>query len=211
VTDDAVWITSQLGRGLSRIDPATNTADVRAGGWAPCWGPAIGADYLWQLACDAGVIMRIDLATNESTDIYADDYLGVGFVGATLVAVAPDGLERLDPATAELEPLGDKPEGLPVAFDDLAIWWASGDGIRRVSVADGAVLATVPVGGEVTVTFAGDRAWVTQFGGSVHEVDAATGAVLRTLALGLPSVAREADGVVWVTSFDSSTLSRLAP
>jgi hypothetical protein len=211
VTDEAVWVNSQMGRGLTPIDPATNTAGERAGTYPTCGGPVVAAGSIWQMACDSGQIIRVDLATGKAADIYADEYAGVGLVGDTLVAVGPNAISRVDPETSTLEEIAPGVDGFPIGYDDRSVWLAAPGEVQRISIVDGSVLATLPIGGDTTVTLAGDRAWVTQFGLATHEVDALTNTLLRTIHLDRPAVAREIDGTVWFTSFDSNSLGRFQP
>jgi DNA-binding beta-propeller fold protein YncE len=208
ITDDAVWVSSQMGHGLSRVDPATNSVQLGAGSWATCGAPVVLDGSIWQMACDAGQLMRIDPATNKSTDIGADGFSGVGLVGSTLIANGPDSLTQFDPASMTFKPIKGCC-GFPVGFDDRSVWLAEDEVLHRIAVADGSVIADLPIGGEVAVTFAGPRAWVTQFGGEVFEVDLATSKVVRTLTVPRPAVARELDRALWVTSFDASVLWRI--
>jgi streptogramin lyase len=210
VTDDAVWVTNQLGRGLTRMNPSTNSADVRVGDWATCGAPVVGGGFIWQVACDAGVVMKIDPATNTSTDIYLRE-LGLVVIADTVYAVQADAISTIDPATGAIDRVAEGAAGFPVAIDDRSIWLARDGEIARVALPDGEVLGRIAIGGEVTLTLAGDRAWVTQFGKATHEVDTFSYAAIRTLHLDRPSVAREIDGVVWVTSFHGNSLSWFTP
>jgi streptogramin lyase len=206
-THDAIWVNSQLGQGLARIDPATNTADIRAGSWPTCGAPIAFDGSLWQMACDYDRLMRIDLATNGATDLAAENFSGIARVGKSLLAVSPEGLVRVDSKTGAFAPIGG-PTGFLVSADDRSLWLTNEHVIHRVGV-DGSLLADVEIPGEVTVTIAGDRAWVTQFGTAVHEVDLASNRTLRTLHVPSPGVARERDGVLWVTSFYGDAIWRI--
>jgi hypothetical protein len=211
VTDDAVWVSSQMGHGLTRIDPATNAGDVQVGQWATCGGPLLALGSLWQAACDARQIMRIDPVQNTVIDITAGDAIGVGLVGEDMIAVGPTSLARIDLDTNKLQPIGPGAEGFPVLFDDTSVWMAGANDITRISIEDGKVLGTIPLGGETAMTASGTDAWVSQFGVAASQVDLATGKIVRTVHLDKPSVAREIGGVVWFTSFDRNSLGWFKP
>lgn len=211
VTDDALWVNNQMGRGLTRIDPTTNTADVRAGMWPTCGGPLVAAGSIWQMSCDTGRIMRIDQTTYEDTDIAADGFQGLGLVNDRLIAVGPEALFEIDPASNQLTKLDAVGTGFAIGFDNSSVWLAASDGVHRIAIQNGAELGMIPLAGDMALTFAGDRAWLTVFGDVLHEVDTTTTSIKRTLHLDSPAVAREIDGVVWVTSFDANSLSRFAP
>ena len=210
VTDDAVWVTNQMGRGLSRIDPATNSAEVGAGDWATCGAPVVGQGYIWQPACDAGVVMQIDPETRTSTDIDLRD-VAVGIAGEKVFAVGAEGVWAIDPETGKVKKLGQGQSGFPVAADDTSVWLGRDAEVVRVGLPDGKVLGRVALGGDIALTLAGDRAWLTQLGMAVHEIDTRSYELVRDLHLDRPAVAREIDGVVWVTSFDGNSLSRFEP
>lgn len=211
VTDDAVWVNSQMGHGLTQIDPAANTGDVHVGQWATCGGPLFALGSLWQPACDARQIMRIDPVQYTVVDISAGDAIGVGLVGEDMVAVGPTSLARIDQDTNELEPIGPGAEGFPVMFDDSSVWMAGANDITRISIEEGKVLGRIPLGGDTTMTATGTDAWVSQFGVAANQVDLATGKVVRTVHLDQPSVVREIDDLVWFTSFDGNLLGWFQP
>ena len=211
VTDDALWVNNQMGRGLTRVDPTTNTADVRAGMWPTCGGPLVAAGSIWQMSCDTGRIMRIDQTTYDDTDISAEGFQGLGLVDDRLIAVGPDALYEIDAASNQLTKLDTVPSGFAIGFDNSSVWLAASDGVHRIAVKNGAELGMIPLAGDMTLTFAGDRAWLTVFGDVLHEVDTTTTSIKRTLHLDSPAVAREIDGVVWVTSFAATSISRFTP
>ena len=209
VMDDALWVTNQLGRGLTRIDPSTNGGEIRAGTWPPCSWPVVLDGYIWQMACDAGQIMRIDPNDYSVRDYTAYDHHGVVAAGDELLVVGEDGLARLDREADDLEAIDGGCCGFTAGIEEGAVWLSDGIQVHRVSLEDGSTLATLPIAGEVMVDVAGDRAWITRSGLDVLGVDLTSYEIERTLALDRPTIAREVDGLLWVTSIDANTLSRV--
>ena len=115
-TDDAVWVSNQMGRGLTRIDEHTNTSGTSAGGWATCGRPIYALGSVWQPACDAHRIMRIDPGTYAAVDIDAAGRFGITLANGRLIVGGPKGLARLDPTTGTFSEIGG-PDGMVFAFD----------------------------------------------------------------------------------------------
>ena len=208
ITPDAIWVTNQTGRGLSRIDPATNTSELRVGQWPTCGAPAFFEGVIYQASCDTDMIMAIDATSNAVTDLDAAGHTTVGVVDGELIASGPDGLSRFRPSDGSFAPIGGCC-GFAVGYDDAAVWLLDDKAIHRVAIADGHAMLDLPVDGDAVVSVAGDHAWVTVNGGGVSEVAIATGTMTRILRPGRASVAREIDGELWVTSFDQSTITRV--
>ncbi len=209
-TDDALWVSSQLGRGLNRIDPITNMSDVHAGDWPTCGRGALAFGAIWQPACDAHQLMRIDLATNRSTDLSWGQRQSVVLVGDQFIAGGPEGLSRLDADTEAWTEIGG-PAGWIMGFDGTSIWQFDDAHVLRVNPANGKTVASLDARGETNVAFEDGHALMTSPSG-IAEVDLATSKVLRTIKLGFqPFGVLEAAGYVWLTNFDGSSLIRLEP
>jgi streptogramin lyase len=208
VTDDALWVSSQLGRGLNRIDPATNTSEIHAGDWPTCGRGVVALGAIWQPACDAHQLMRIDLATNRSIDLSWGQRQSVILVGDRLVAGGPDGLSRLDPETQEFTEIGG-PAGWIIGFDGTSIWVVDGTRAMRVNPSNGKTLASLDLGAQLGLAFNDDTALLT-IGGGLVVIDLATTKVIRSINLGFqPYGVLAAAGYLWVTNFDGSSLIRL--
>src|SRR5438128_1627259 len=90
VADDARWVTSQTGTGLTRIDPATNTVVAHAGDVPPCSAPVVAFDSIWQAACDADVVLQIDPARNAIVKtIPAQGHVFLVLAANRLIPVGP--------------------------------------------------------------------------------------------------------------------------
>jgi DNA-binding beta-propeller fold protein YncE len=213
VTDDGLWVTSQNGVGITRIDPATNTPREHLGDAPPCGAPVMALGVLWQAACDGDVFLRIDPATHKLVGtIPAKGHVFLVAAGGRLITVGPEGLARLDPASATITAIGGRAAQQPdfIASDGSTVWVKNASGVARLNPRDGSVIASFPYLGAMVITFAGDHAWITVTNQGIVEVDLATNAVRRTIPLlGSPLVAREANGLLWVTDFDRSELWRI--
>jgi streptogramin lyase len=209
VVDDAVWVSNQMGQGMTRIDPETN--EIRqAGRWATCGRPVVARGVIWQPACDAHRIMRIDPATAAATDIPAPAQTSIVAVGDDLITSGPNGLARLDERTKTFTQLGGGDTGWAMAFDGRTIWASDDRQVVRLDPADGHVVATIAIGECGAVAFRDGHAWLTSAAGLV-EVDPATSAIIRTLPLGRTAVVTYAEGGLWVTSYDANRLLDVRP
>jgi hypothetical protein len=215
VTNDALWVTSQNGRGLSRIDPVSGSVVATVGDEPPCGAPVLALGSIWQAACDGDVFLRIDLDTSNLLEsIPAQDHRWLVFARGLLVTTGPEGLAILDPESRSFTPVS----GSPVASgaeilgsDGETVWVLAAGGVARVDPADGALVGRFPYPAARAVTFASGHAWLSVGAVGVVEIDLATNAVLRTIPLASPDIAREIDGVLWVTDFQSSDLWRIEP
>ena len=213
VADGALWVTSQTGVGLSRIDPATNTVVAHVGDVAPCAAPVVAFGSLWQSACDARVILRIDPVRNVVVETIASPgYLFMVLAGGQLIILGPEGLARLDPETGTFTAIPN-PAALGAEFlgsDGTTVWVTSSAGMTRIDPVNGRTIGSVPSLPAMAISFAGDHAWLAVDRQGVLEIDLATNAVRRTIkVLPAPLVPLEANGRLWVTDFESSVLWRI--
>ena len=213
VADGALWVTSQTGTGLSRIDPATNTVVAHVGDVAPCAAPVVAFGSIWQSACDSGVILRIDPIRNVVVDtIPSPGYLFMVLAGGQLTILGPQGLARLDPQTRTFTAIPN-PAARGVDFlgsDGTTVWVTGGRGTTRIDPVNGRTLGQIPNIPAMAISFAGDHAWMAVDRQGVSEIDMATNAVRRTIkVLPAPLVPLEANGRLWVTDFESNVLWRI--
>lgn len=210
VTADAVWVSSQMRRGLTRIDPTTHET-VQAGYWPSCHQGVFAFGAIWQSACDAGYIMRIDPTTLELEDITADGHHWLTLAGEDLVALGPDGLARLDPGSRTIEQLGPCCKGRftrILGFDGESLWIASGDGVQRVDPRTLETVATLTIEKPDVMAVAGGSVWITEEFVGVHQVDLATSEIVSTIPVPAPTSITVADDALWVTSFEGNSLWR---
>ena len=214
VADGALWVTNQVGTGLTRIDPVTNTVVAHVGDVPPCGAPVVAIGSIWQAACDADVILRIDPATNTVVDtIPARGHLFLVLAGDRLISVGPEGLASLDPVKRTFTTIGGRAaigSGF-VASDGATVWAQNSAGIARIDPADGRAIAgfTYPDAAQA-VSFGVGHGWLTVRGIGVLEIDLATNTVTRTIPLQpSPNIPFEAGGALWVTDFDGSALWRI--
>jgi streptogramin lyase len=209
VAEDAVWVSNQMGQGMTRIDPETN--EVRqAGRWATCGRPLVARGVVWQPACDAHRIMRIDPATAAAADIAAPAQTSIVAVGDDLITSGPNGLARFDEATTTFSQLGGGDAGWAMAFDGRTIWASDDRQVVRLDPADGHVVARIAITECGAVAFRKGHAWLTSATGLV-EVDPKTNRIIRTVPLGRTAAITNDDSGLWVTSYDANRLLRVRP
>ena len=211
--DGALWVTSQNGLGIDRIDPRTNIVVTKVGDKPPCGAPVVAFASLWQSACDGNVILRIDPTANAVIDtIPAEGRAFLVFAGGRLITTGPEGLASVDPVTGAITTIGNRAAvgaGL-LSSDGSSVWVLNQAGMARLDPADGHTIAGFSDPAAQAVSFAGGHAWMTVGGIGVREIDLATNQVTRTIPLqGSPLVPFEADGVLWVTDFENSVLWRI--
>jgi DNA-binding beta-propeller fold protein YncE len=212
VTDDAIWITHQTDVGLSRIDPATNKVVANVGDVPPCAEPVLAFDSLWQSACDAGVILRIDPSTNEILDrIPSAGHLWLTFAGDRILAIGSAGLAILDPETGTFSPLPneDVAGAESLSFDGDTVWARTPERLVRIDPASGQTISTLDYPGIRAVAFANGSAWLTSSEG-VIEVDLETNEERRTIPLtGGGDIPFVTGDTLWATDFNNSLLWRV--
>jgi DNA-binding beta-propeller fold protein YncE len=213
-TGGALWVTSQTGTGLTEIDPHTSSAVTHVGDDPPCGAPVYAFGDLWQAACDADVILRIDSITAKLIErIPARGHGFLVLVGDRLITVGPEGLAGFDPLTKAFTAIGG-PAAVGaefVASDGTTVWVKNSAGMARLDPADGHALAGFPYVDAQAASFSGDHAWLTVRNQGVVEIDLATNEATRTIPVGpSPLVPFEAGGALWVTDFEDSALWRIA-
>jgi DNA-binding beta-propeller fold protein YncE len=212
VTDGAIWVTHQTDVGLSRIDPATNTVVANVGDVPPCAEPILAFDSLWQSACDAGVILRIDPSTNEIQDrIPSAGHLWLTFTGDRILAIGSAGLAILDPETGTFSPLpnADVADAESLSFDGETVWARTPERLVRIDPANGQTISTLDYPGIRAVAFANGSAWLTS-SEAVIEVDLETNEERRTIPLtGGGDIPFVTGDTLWATNFNNSLLWRV--
>jgi len=170
----SVWVTTENGIVLYRIDPATNKVVAQIDvGQAMCGTPAFGFGRVWVPDCNFGPhgLVVVDPATNHVVRTLADQVAGSVGIGAGSVWAGP----RIDPATLSEQPL------LRTGHDDLAITFGDGSvwvsdavcscsklrhhqvNVSRIDPATGKVIATIKAGVRSIqnwATFAGGKLWI---------------------------------------------------
>jgi DNA-binding beta-propeller fold protein YncE len=210
VADGALWVTSQTGTGLSRIDPQTNTVVAHVGDVPPCSAPVVVSGSIWQAACDAGVFLRIDPVRSAVVEtIPAQNHIFLVLAAGQLITFGSEGLARVDPETGKLTSIAN-PAAVGaeyVASDGTTIWVKNSAGMVRIDPADGRTIAGFSYSDAQGIAFAGGHGWLTVRGVGVLEIDLATNKVTRTIPLQpTPFIPIEAGGALWVTDFDNNAL-----
>ena len=215
----AVWVATDGGGTISRIDPSTNRVarSVRVGRTACTL--AVGAGAIWTVRYGARELVRVDPAT------WRVRRLEVGRVpvhvlvaaGAVWVSNWEDRtLARIDPGrlrVTDVVRLPAQPQGL--LYRAGSVWVGSGRESRAVFRVDPVTLAVVrvPVGERSPGWFvAGARGvWVTTAEDSVVRIDPPTNRVVTTLPVrGVPVEGATApDGLLWIPAKQSNTITRI--
>ena len=210
VTEDTLWVSNQNSNGMTEIDPATNASVGEHGIWPPCGAPLVALGKIWQSACDAGVIMRVDPAAGTFHEVSLNGRSWIALAGDRIVASGPKGLARLDPKTDAWTEIGGCCGDL-IGADTRTAWVSDQNEVRRVDVKDGSTVATLPI------TFAGlvmrvygDHAWLLQEATAAHRIDLATNEITLSVPIRPePLSAIEADGALWVTSWGGNSVWRV--
>lgn len=217
----AVWVATDGGGTVSRIDPRTNrvTRSIRVGRTACTL--AVGAGAVWTVRYEAGELVRVDPETSrvrrlDVGRIPVDVLVADGAVwvsnweGRTLAKIDPLRLRVTDVVRLPAQPQG-------LLYRAGSLWVGSGRQSREVFRIDPATLAVarVPVGASSPGWFvAGARGvWVTTSEDSVVRINPATNRVVTTLPVrGVPVEGAAApDGLLWIPSKQSNTVTRIDP
>ena len=217
----AVWVATDGGGTVSRIDPATNrvTRSVRVGRSACTL--AVGAGAVWTVRYDADELVRVDSATWQVRRLEVGKTPVDVLVAAGSVWVTnwdDRTLARVDPGklrVTDVVRLPAQPQGLLHRAGSL--WVGSGRESRQVFRVDPATLAVVrvPVGNRSPGWFVAGASgiWVTTAEDSVVRIDPATNRVVTTLPVrGVPVEGAAApDGLLWIPAKQSNTVTRIDP
>ena len=151
LADGAVWLANELG--LHRIDPETGLVDnpIAWSDAAPCAQPkdlAVAFDSAW-LACKEGHVVRIVIATGESTMIPTGS-------GAHTFAVTEDrvwvtnyqagSVSRIDPVSNTATTIKGTGSGVGITSGDGYIWAAMPHGISRIDPVTASIVDTISLG-----------------------------------------------------------------
>ena len=213
-TADELWVTNQLGSGLTRIDPATNTVVGVVGEGSTCGAPVQALGTIWQSACGADQYLRIDPVSRTVVDRFpALGHRFLALAGESFLTLdSRDGLARFDPESRSFSPIEGGPSGIGTLFgsDGETIWIQFPTSVERVDP-DGTSLATFRYMATEAMTFGDGSAWLTA-GPSAVEIDLSKNEELQTiLVTGSPFVPLEASGALWVTDHDNHYLWRIEP
>jgi virginiamycin B lyase len=220
---DSLWIPSCGGHSVVRVDPATGKtiAEIAAGPAESEGGITVGAGSVWIVTDKAGVLSRIDVASNtvkatikvlsgSFNPLFADGYIWV-------TSNEHSELIKVDPATNTVVgtiQTGKNPRFL--TYGDGCVWTLNqGDGtISRIDTKTAKNLANIEAGlagegGEITFGFG--SAWATLFGFPITRISAATNTVTdQWTGEGGDSI-RAALGSIWLTNYKSGAVMRFAP
>ncbi|OBY88234.1 glutamine cyclotransferase [Pseudomonas sp. AU11447] len=122
---------------------------------------------------------------------------GVTWDGERVWIATGDHLQRLDPASGELEASIAVPAHAGTAFDGKYLYQIGESIIQKIDPASGKVLASIPApgkGGDSGMAWAEGSLWVGEYRArKIHQIDPETGEVLRTIDSN-----RFVTGVTWV-------------
>jgi streptogramin lyase len=220
----ALWVADCRNRTLVRVDLATHrVAATIPTGLAEPEGElsvATGAGSVWLLTDAAGVLSRIDPATNEVVariTVPPRSYAAVFGFGSVWISTSAaserdagsGSVERVDPASNRVVatiPVGPNPRFLAAGAG--GVWTLNqGDGtVSRVSPETNALVATIAAGvpgtgGDIAV--AASRVWVRAKTTALSVIDpASNGVVARYGPPNGSGAVRGNDRVVWVTAHD---------
>lgn len=224
----AVWVASDAGRTVARVNPATNEVTARPTTMARPGGLAEGSGYVWAFHFRESAVTRIDVDTNavRTFDVPGLAATGIAYGdGAVwLLSAQPARIFRVDPETGAVERTIPLAIPFPQRRTIVETWWlahgagavwatrASNGGAARIETASGAVVRSrpVPFGDPFGVAVGGGSVWVAA-NRAVWMLDAATGQpqaaslIPRAGGFGFASIAY-ADGAAWLTTYDPGTL-----
>lgn len=176
---------------------------------------AAGDDEIWVTNAGDGTVSRIDVETNEATQVLeaGSRPTGIAFGDGSLWVADRTGaaLLRIDPSADEPPDAIDLPgEPIDVAWTDDGVWVSySPDGVARIEPSSGVVTHTQTVGTEPTsILSAHGSIWVTNhLDGTISRLEPSSGDVVGVIPVGDGPNALAADeDTVWVTNEYDGTL-----
>jgi streptogramin lyase len=217
-TDEELWVTNQLGSGLTRIDPATNSLVGTIGSGPTCGAPVVSLESIWQSYCDGSTFQRLDPVAKIVLDTFpAEGHSFLVALGDRLITSTSTGLAEMDPDSGDFTDLPGTIPGFRNLFgtggtsDGTTVWVQTDAGVERINPNTGESVATFPYVDARSIAFIDGRAWLTvRFVGAI-EIDLATNTELQTVPLQSVDIPLEAAGVLYVTDFDNRALWRIEP
>ena len=223
ITSGSLWVADCKDRTLNRIDlqAAKTVAAIPTGIGSPDGelNVVAGAGSIWVPSEEAGMIARVDPATNKVTASIRVDpgsqYLAFGFGSLWAVSSKSRSIQRIDPATntvVKKTALGKQPGFL--AAGEGAVWvQEQGDGtVARIDPNTGDVSGRVKVGDTLAygdIDAAGGKVWLRTTADQTFVVIDPTSLEILARA-GKPSgsgALRYAGTGLWTTAHDLHTIS----
>jgi glyoxylase-like metal-dependent hydrolase (beta-lactamase superfamily II)/streptogramin lyase len=220
----SIWVPNCMDSTLSRVDIKTNRviATLPFGPANSEGGLATSSDSVWMLTDRAGILSRIDPATNTRTaeiKVPSGSFACVlGEDGAIWISSTENSvLTRVDPKTNAITdtiPTGPQPRFLTSGGG--SIWTLNqGDGtVSRVDVKTKKLVANIELGAPGTggeIAFGEGYLWVTVFEIPLTQVDAATNKVVRQWLGAGGDAVRAGHGSVWLSNLRQQNLWRIHP
>lgn len=222
---ETVWVSNRAHGSVVRVDGASArvTAEIQVGA-QPCSGLAVGHGSLWVPCCGDGLLVRVDLASNNIMARIAvapaDDEGGLAVDGRAVWMPTEQGtsLARVNPVSNTVEariPLPPRSFAAAAGFGAVWVSCTQGNSVLRVDAVSNQVLATISVGASPRFLTAGLGAvWVVNQGdGTVSRLDPASNratAVINVQPPGSGGDIATGEGMVWVTLL-GQPLSRIDP
>jgi DNA-binding beta-propeller fold protein YncE len=149
--DGAVWLSNKLG--LHRIDPETGVVDkpIAPSVESPCQDAkdlVVAFDSAW-LACKEGHVVRIDIATGDSTTIptaLGANKLAVTEEGVWVTNYQAGSVSRIDSKTNEVTTIPGTGSGVGITSGDGYIWAAMPHGISKIDPGTASIVDTISFG-----------------------------------------------------------------
>jgi virginiamycin B lyase len=217
----SLWIPSCGDHKVVRVNPGTGKimAEIAAAPAQSEGGITAGAGNIWIVTDKAGVLSRIDPATNQVVatvaipsgsynPLYADGYIWVS-------SNEHDELIKVDPKTNRVVatlPTGKNPRFL--TYGAGSVWTLNqGDGtVSRIDTHSTRNLADIKAGisgfgGEIAFGFG--SVWATISGFPITRIDARTDKVVGQWAGPGGDSIRAAHGTIWLTNYETGAVWRL--
>ena len=220
----SVWVANADDGTVSRIDPGRREVIRTIGIGAPAIDLAVGPDAVWVANGSEGTVSRID--PNADTVVDTIDLRGSSALawnptyavdagdGAVWVAVGPQHVVHIDPATNEVVTMIDvRHVPVGVAFGEGTLWVATiAERALRIERGANAASLEVPIGLPVALTVGEQAVWVSDVRGQIWCIDPDTAAVIQTTSVGRGLVGLcAADGALWATVNSEGTVARIDP
>jgi YVTN family beta-propeller protein len=214
-----VWVASDGGGSLARIDPKTNRVTRRVSVGSGACEVATGFGAVWVTNYRTASLLRVDLRTYRFRRVRVGDtpFDVVAAAGRVWTTAWGDGtLVEIDPATTRVVrriPVGAYPTSL--LFHGGSLWIGFGRGATDVAKVDpvSGQVSRIPVGVVAPSHFVatGGAIWLTNDGDALVRLDASTGKVLGTTHFGrtLVQPAVAPDGRIWVPDKELDRIFRV--